>query len=93
MPTVVDGEHEWDDAKAASNLIKHGVTFEEAKTVFTDDRALYLVDPADAERFIVIGTSVRGRPLFVVHVERGERDRIISARPASGEEVAAYEGR
>lgn len=65
------------------------MTFEEAKTVFTDDRALYLVDPADSERFIVIGTSVRGRPLFG---ERGERDRIISARPASGDEVAAYEG-
>jgi uncharacterized DUF497 family protein len=93
VPTVVDGEYEWDEAKARSNLLKHGVTFEEAKTVFTDDQALYLADASDAERFIAIGTSVRGRGLFVVHVERGTRERIISARKANAQEIRAYESK
>lgn len=90
MATVVDGDFEWDDAKAASNATKHGVTFEEATTAFVDDRAVFLVDPTDPSRFVVIGMSAKPRLLFVVHVERGTRDRIISARLATASEETAY---
>lgn len=75
--TVVDGDFEWDDAKAESNLEKHGVSFPEAATVFADPYAVY--DGSGTNRMVVIGTSLRERVLFVVHVERGDRDRIISA--------------
>ena len=69
--TVVDG------AKAESNWEKHGVSFPEAATVFADPYAVY--DGSGTNRMVVIGTSLRERVLFVVHVERGDRDRIISA--------------
>jgi len=85
MPTVFDGDFEWDSAKAASNLAKHGVSFPEAATVFADPYAGYLDDGSGIGRLVVIGT------LYVVHVERGERDRIISARPATGGEREVYE--
>jgi hypothetical protein len=91
MPTVFDGDFEWDSAKAASNLIKHGVSFPEAATVFADPYAVYLDDGSGIGRLVVIGTSLRERLLYVVHVERGERDRIISARPATGGEREVYE--
>jgi uncharacterized protein len=91
MATVVDGDFEWDDAKARSNLAKHGVSFPEAATVFADPAAVYLDDGSDTHRTVVIGTSLRERLLYVVHVERGERDRIISARPASQPERDVYE--
>ena len=91
MPTVFDGDFEWDSAKAASNLMKHGVSFPEAATVFADPYAVYLDDGSGIGRLVVIGTSLRERLLFVVHVERGERDRIISARPATGGEREVYE--
>jgi len=91
MATVVDGDFEWDDAKAASNLEKHGVSFPEAATVFADPYAVYLDDGTGTSRMVVIGTSLRERVLFVVHVERGDRDRIISARTATGPERDVYE--
>jgi uncharacterized protein len=91
MPTVFDGDFEWDSAKAASNFVKHGVSFPEAATVFADPYAVYLDDGSGIGRLVVIGTSLRERLLYVVHVERGERDRIISARPASGGEREVYE--
>lgn len=91
MPTVVDGDFEWDTAKAAANLTKHGVSFPEAATVFADPLAVYLDDGAELSRMVVIGMSIRDRILCVVHVERGDRDRIISARRASPGEREVYE--
>jgi uncharacterized DUF497 family protein len=91
MPTVVEGDFEWDSVKAAANLVKHGVSFAEAATVFADPLAVYLDDGSGMGRMVVIGTSLRERVLYVVHVERGERDRIISARSATAAERAVYE--
>jgi uncharacterized protein len=71
MPTVVEGDFEWDSAKAASNLTKHGVSFPEAATVFADPYAVYLDDGSGVGQMVVIGTSLRARLLYVVHVERG----------------------
>jgi hypothetical protein len=90
MPTVVEGDFEWDSAKAASNLAKHGVSFFEAATVFADPYAVYLDDGSGIGRMVVIGTSLRERLLCVVHVERGERDRLISARPTTAGERDVY---
>jgi hypothetical protein len=91
LATVVERDFEWDSDKAASNLAKHGVSFAEAATVFADPLAVYLDDGSGADRFVVIGTSLRERVLYVVHVERGRRDRIISARPATVGERDVYE--
>ena len=91
MPTVVEGDFEWDSDKAASNLVKHGVSFPEAATVFADPLAVYLDDGSGLGNMLVIGTSLQERILCVVHVERGERDRIISARSATAGERDVYE--
>jgi hypothetical protein len=91
MPTVVEGDFEWDSAKAESNDKKHGVSFFEAATVFADPYAVYLDDGSGIGRMVVIGTSLRDRVLYVVHVVRGEQDRIISARAATSGERAVYE--
>lgn len=91
MPTVVEGDFEWDSTKAASNLAKHGVSFPEAATVFADPFAVYLDDGSGIGNMVVIGTSLRERILCVVHVERGGRDRIISARGATAGERDVYE--
>ena len=91
MPTVVEGDFEWDSTKAESNLAKHGVSFSEAATVFADPMAIYLDDGSGAGNMVVIGTSLRERLLYVVHVERGERDRIISARPVTATERTVYD--
>jgi uncharacterized DUF497 family protein len=92
MPSVIEGDFEWDSTKAASNLAKHGVSFAEAATVFADPFAIYLDDGSGSGTMVVIGASLRERLLYVVHVERGDRDRIISARLASPGERAVYEG-
>lgn len=89
--TVVEGEFEWDADKAAANVEKHGVTFEEAMGVFFDPNAAELPDLAHPDRFNIIGFSARSRLLFVVAVERGERTRIISARKATKAEACTYE--
>ena len=91
MPTVVEGDFEWDSEKAASNLVKHGVSFPEAATVFADPLAVYLDDGSGLGNIVVIGTSLQERVLCVVHVERGERDRIISAGSATAGEREVYE--
>jgi len=91
VATIIDGDFEWDEAKAESNLAKHGVSFPEAATVFADPAAVYLDDGSGTDRTVVIGTSLRERVLYVVHVERGPRDRIISARPARRAEREVYE--
>ena len=64
MPTIVEGDFEWDAAKARANARKHGVTFEEATTVFDDPHALDAPDRYDPERFVIIGVSSRSRLLF-----------------------------
>jgi uncharacterized protein len=91
MATVIDGDFEWDEDKALSNLATHGVSFPEAATVFADPAAVYLDDGSGTDRIMSIGTSLRERLLCVVHVERGARDRIISARPATRAERDVYE--
>jgi uncharacterized DUF497 family protein len=89
--TVICGDFEWDAEKAEQNLVKHGVSFEEAATALVDPRAIFLADESTGEqRAIAIGMSERARVLFVVHVERGERDRIISARVATRAEESLY---
>lgn len=82
---------EWDPNKAASNLRKHRVSFDEACAVFEDPRRLVQPDKHHAERLNVLGASA-GRTLFVVYVEKDDDEtyRIISARPASRRERTAY---
>ncbi len=85
---------EWDPKKAKSNLAKHGVAFDEAGTAFKDARSITIADPLhskDEERAVLIGRSYRSRVLVVVHTERGDRIRIISARQASRKEKVRYE--
>jgi hypothetical protein len=82
----VSYEFEWDHAKAGSNLEKHGVSFEEAVTVFADPLSLNMPDPAhsaDEKRFLVLGMSTRDRLLVVAYAERPPRTRLISAREAT----------
>lgn len=85
---------EWDEPKARTNLVKHGISFEEATTVFGDPLSLTIPDPAHSQaedRFIILGHSHRQRLLVVVHTERSDNIRIISARPASRRERKTYE--
>jgi uncharacterized DUF497 family protein len=85
---------EWDPQKATTNVTKHGVTFDEASTVFQDTLSLAIGGPLhseDEERFVLIGHSHRNRFLVVVHSERGNRIRIISARKATAKEMHTYE--
>ncbi len=87
---------EWDEKKNASNNKKHGVSFDEAKTVFTDQFARLISDPDhgdDEDRFILLGTSIHSRLLVVCHCIRiSESIRIISARKADNQEREIYEG-
>jgi hypothetical protein len=86
---------EWDPRKAKSNERKHGVSFEEAQSVFFDEQALLFEDPQplhEEERFVLLGLSASLRLLVVVHALR-DRDviRIISARKATRQETRQYE--
>ena len=85
---------EWDANKAESNLAKHAVSFEEAATVFGDPASMAIPDPAHSQteaRFVILGRSHQGRLLVVVHTERGDNIRIISARFASRRERKQHE--
>ena len=93
MATVAFGDFEWDDDKARTNQTKHGVSFEEAASVFLDESCLVVADVATPDRFVALGFSGLARVLFVVHIERGERVRIISARRATRRERLTYERR
>jgi uncharacterized DUF497 family protein len=93
VATVTFGDFEWDDDKAVANAGNHGVTFEEATTIFLDLEYLLLGDAVDPERFIALGMSREARVLFVVHCERAEKVRIISARRATRQERETYEQR
>jgi uncharacterized DUF497 family protein len=86
---------EWDERKAAVNAKKHGVSFEEAKSVFVDERAKLIDDPdhsEDEERFVLLGLSSALRLLLVCHCYRGEGNviRMISARKATTKESRSY---
>jgi len=86
--------YEWDENKAEANLSKHGVSFDEAKTVFDDPLYVEFYDPDHSfveHRFILLGKSMQGRVLFVSYVERNENIRVISAREATPSERRAYE--
>jgi uncharacterized protein len=86
---------EWDPRKAAANRRKHGVSFEDAQSVFADERARLIDDPDHSEeedRFVLLGLSSSLRLLVVAHCYRAEGNviRIISARKATREEQADY---
>jgi hypothetical protein len=86
---------EWDPRKASTNRRKHGVTFDEARTVFADEHALLADDPdhsADEERFVLLGLSTALRVLVVVHCYRARSTviRLISARLADPDERRRY---
>jgi uncharacterized DUF497 family protein len=86
---------EWDAEKAAENLAKHGVSFDEASTVFGDPLAGTILDPqrSSEERFITIGCSTGQRLIVVAHTDRDDRVRIVSARRATRRERRGYESR
>lgn len=89
---MIDEELEWDDNKAASNIEKHGVSFEEARAVFRDPFATELLDDRmdyGEERYILLGMS-HSNVLAVVYTERDSRNRIISARKAERNEQKFY---
>jgi uncharacterized DUF497 family protein len=91
---LAEPEFEWDGRKAATNQRKHGVSFEEAKSVFPDPLAVIHDDPDSSgveRREIIIGSSAGGRLLMVCFTERSGRIRIISARPATRHERRDYE--
>ena len=85
---------EWDPKKARLNIKTHGVSFDEASTAFRDALSKTIEDPLHSEyeeRFVLIGQSIQGRILVIVHTDRGERIRIISARLATKKERLRYE--
>ena len=88
-------EFAWDRRKARSNLVKHGVSFEEAQTVFLDENAVRFFDPdhsAAEDRFLMLGISFQLRTLVICHCFRADNAviRIISARKADRAEEAEY---
>jgi uncharacterized protein len=90
----MDKSYTWDEAKAAANLQKHGVSFEEAQTVFDNPLAVIFDDEAHSDvelREIIIGHSINNQLLLVVFTERPDTIRIISARTATMKERKDYE--
>jgi len=88
---------EWDTAKATSNRKKHGVSFEEAQSIFYDEFAVQFFDEDNSvseDRFLMLGLSDEARLLIVCHCERGQGNiiRIISARKATKNESTHYQG-
>ena len=86
--------YEWNAAKAKANIQKHGVSFDEAATVFLDPLAFTFADPDHSggeAREITIGYTTRHRVVFVSHCHRGDRIRIISARNVTRRERRQYE--
>ena len=85
---------EWDEAKALVNVTKHGITFEEALTIFTDPALVTYPDDNHSlteDRYISIGRSTRRRVLLAVHTDRGLAIRIISCRKATKGEQRTYD--
>lgn len=88
---------EWDVSKASANKRKHGISFDEAKTVFYDEHAVVIHDPEhsdDEERFVILGLSAASHMLVVIHCYRKKDKviRIISARKATKQESKQYHG-
>ena len=86
--------YDWDPEKAIANLEKHGVSFEEALTVFGDPLATTVLDHGhsiDEERWLTMGLSSRQRIVMVWHTNRGDSVRLIGARPATPQEKRIYE--
>jgi uncharacterized protein len=84
--------YQWDKNKAAINLRKHGIDFADAVSVFSDDLAITTPDERfDEDRFITIGLDALDRVLVVVYTWRGQKIRLISARPATRQERRQYE--
>ena len=84
----------WDPSKAQENLLDHGISFEEATTVFGDPLAGTIPDPDHSvgeARFLTIGWTANGRLIVVSHIEEGDTIRIISAREATAHERKQYE--
>ena len=95
---MTDIQFEWDETKSLINKQKHGVSFEEASSVFSDENGILISDPdhsEDEDRFILLGLSAQLRLLVVCHCFRGEGDviRIISARKAETHEAKSYSSR
>ena len=89
-------EFEWEKNKAASNLSKHGVSFDEARTAFDDPLYIDFYDPDhsyDEHRYIIIGQSIQNSLLVISYTERGNVIRLISARKATRKERETYEDR
>lgn len=87
-------QFEWDRKKARSNKKNHGVTFEEASTIFGDPLSITIPDPVHSvgeERFVTVGTSVNDKLIVVVHADRDDIIRIVSARKATRNERSQYE--
>ena len=87
---------EWDEKKAAANLRKHGVSFEEAASAFGDPLSLTIPDPehsGDEERSVLLGMTERDRLVVVAHTEQADTVRLISARLATPAERRDYEER
>ena len=85
---------EWDAKKARLNIQTHGIAFDEASTAFRDPLSDTIDDPLHSkgeQRFVLIGKSIRDRLLVVIHTQRGDRIRIISARLATNRERLKYE--
>jgi uncharacterized protein len=90
---TIERQFEWDADKSARNLQKHGITLQEAATIFEDPMFITVVDDehsVDEERYIAIGTSSQSRLLIVAHTDRDGRIRIISARKATRREAQFY---
>jgi hypothetical protein len=86
---------EWDPQKSKANIKKHGVSFEEASTVFRDPLSMTIEDPLHSThepRLVQMGVSNKNRLLVVVHTERPDHVRIITARKATRQERTHYEG-
>lgn len=85
---------EWDTDKARKSIKSHGVSFDEASTAFKDTLSLAIYDPLHSDkedRYVLIGNSCKNRLLVIVHTERGDRIRLISARKATKNERKHYE--
>ena len=96
MASTLDLDFDWDEDKATANVKKHGISFEEAKTVFGDPFSVTIDDPAHSAseyRFVDIGTSASEMILAVAYAERGQKIRLISCRKATKAERKIYEER
>ena len=85
---------DWDEEKAKSNLAKHGISFDEAASVFDDPLFLTFADPEHSlqeQRFLIMGESARGRLLVISYTDCKDITRLISVRPATRKERKAYE--